>query len=100
MDNNEKTIETMVQGLDKECTCLFCGKKFKAGEIEFCIEIPATGDFYDQVFEDHIRRYKGSEDREAPYRIWIDWNNDRGNVVKWDHSGILPIRKQVILALD
>lgn len=70
--------------LDRECRCLFCGEHFRAREIEFCIEVPATGDFYDQVFEDHIRTYKGCEDKEAPYRIWIDWTEDEANILKWE----------------
>ena len=88
MENNEKVTNPVDQRLDKECTCLFCGKPFRASEIEFCIEIPATGDFYDQVFEDHIRTYKGCEDREAPYRIWIDWNDNPENIIKWEDDGI------------
>ncbi|MGN0778053.1 MAG: hypothetical protein ACI4MJ_02795 [Aristaeellaceae bacterium] len=74
--------------LEQECQCLFCGQSFKVKEIEFCIEVPPTGDFYDQVFEDHIRTYKGCEDKEAPYRIWLDWADDPENVLTWEDDRI------------
>lgn len=80
-------------GLDNECQCLFCGKIFKAKEIEFCINRHSIqdGDWYDQIYEEHIRCYKGCDDKEAPYRQWVDWQGapDK-NVLVWEIENVLP----------
>lgn len=90
--SEKTTTNNQFHDLERECCCLFCGGKFKAKEIEFCVKLPETPNFYDQEFENAIKKYKGCEDMDAPYRAWIDWANDDGsNVLIWEDD-LVPIR--------
>lgn len=101
-----ETIQTTSKlNLEQECTCLFCGKSFKAKEIVFAKNEPsgAGTSLVDEVFAKTMEEYKlveGEYAVEPPLRRFFSWSEKDVESTEEAPNGLIPRTVMGHLAIE